>query len=243
MPVIALVCSSVIDRAHQWSGLSPLMRLRLNADALVCQTLFLIVVAPLAGAAIGSTLFSRWVDHESVVHRLTRIVMLVVAGAGVSAAASALAALFVSGTTAGLPLLLASRATLWSAGVAFAAMGAWCASLIPDPLDAAGGSLVLALIVGAGVLVAGDASVHVPTAVIDAALLASPIVSIASAANIDILRSDLLYRLSPLAHIRFDYPTWQAACGVYIAVAFGSFAAMALHTDRTGRIMAGRTTP
>jgi len=46
-------------------------------------------------------------------------------------------------------------------------------------------------------------------------LIASPIVSAASAADVDLLRTDLLYRISPLAHGRFDYPAWFAPFLLY----------------------------
>ena len=36
--------------------------------------------------------------------------------------------------------------------------------------------------------------------------------------------------------IRFDYPAWQAAFGLYIAIAFGCFTAMALHVTLGGRV-------
>ena len=125
-----------------------------------------------------------------------------------------------------------SHATLWAATMALAAMGALCATCVADPLDAAAGAVTLALAVSAGVLVAGPAIVDAPLGAIDAALLASPLVATASAANLDLLRGDVLYHLSPLAHGRFDYPAWWTASVCYAGFALLCIAAATLNLDR-----------
>ena len=72
-----------------------------------------------------------------------------------------------------------------------------------------------ALLAAFGIFAAGPLAANLPTPVVNAALMASPIVSAASAADVDLLRTDLLYRISPLAHGRFDYPSWFAPLAVY----------------------------
>ena len=53
----------------------------------------------------------------------------------------------------------------------------------------------------------------------NAALLANPIVAVASAANIDLLRFEFLYQVSPIVHRTFDYPTWYLAVACFSAAA------------------------
>jgi hypothetical protein len=55
----------------------------------------------------------------------------------------------------------------------------------------------------------------------------SPIVSVASAVNVDLLRTDLLYRISPLAHLRFEYPVWYSPLLLYGVVLLVSVAGTA----------------
>jgi len=88
--------------------------------------------------------------------------------------------------------------------------------------------LILAAVVAAlGVFAAGPLATDLPTGVVNAALLASPIVSAASAADIDLLRTDVLYRISPLAHGRFDYPSWYSPLVLYGTLLVISFAGTA----------------
>jgi hypothetical protein len=54
---------------------------------------------------------------------------------------------------------------------------------------------------------------------IDLALAANPLITMASAAHIDVMRMDLPYQMSPLAHIQVQYLSWQAACAWYLSVA------------------------
>ena len=58
-----------------------------------------------------------------------------------------------------------------------------------------------------------------PRALIAFALAASPLVAVTTAAQIDIVRSDLLYQISPLAHVQIDYPSWPGAAAGYLAIA------------------------
>ena len=111
--------------------------------------------------------------------------------------------------------VLVSYATVGTVGFALAALGAWFGSIWSDPLDAAALSVGSALVAAFGIFAAGPLAANLPTAVVNAALMASPIVSAASAADVDLLRTDLLYRISPLAHGRFDYPSWFAPLAVY----------------------------
>ena len=70
---------------------------------------------------------------------------------------------------------------------------------------------------------------------INAALAASPLVATASAASFDLLRTDVLYRLSPIAHVRFDYPDWPASVTLYLLLAAAGFAAVGVTLTRLDR--------
>jgi hypothetical protein len=74
-------------------------------------------------------------------------------------------------------------------------------------------------------------------ALVNAALLASPVVAAASAADIDLLRGDPLYRFSPIAHSQFDYPAWPAACATYAAIAVVCFAFLVMTSSNRGRTL------
>ena len=113
---------------------------------------------------------------------------------------------------------LTAHVTLVTAALALGAVGAWCGSTFRDPLDAVACSLALALAAAIGLFAAGPVVADLPTSVVNALLTANPIVATASAANIDLLRTELLYQLSPVAHRRFDYPAWYAAPAWYTAV-------------------------
>jgi hypothetical protein len=60
-----------------------------------------------------------------------------------------------------------------------------------------------------------------------AALLASPVMSIATAAQVDLVRSDIWYQISPLAHVQVEYPTWGAVCLTYLAAGCTALLGMA----------------
>jgi hypothetical protein len=109
-----------------------------------------------------------------------------------------------------LRAVLVSHATLAVTGLALAALGGWFGSTFRDPLDAAAFSAGAALVAALGLFAAGPLVADLPTGIVNAALSASPIVATASAADVDLLRTDLLYRVSPLAHRRFEYPRWYS---------------------------------
>jgi hypothetical protein len=114
--------------------------------------------------------------------------------------------------------VLVAHATLAVIGLALAALGGWFGSTWRDPLDAAAFSSSTALVAALGLFAAGPLAADLPTGIVNAALAANPIVASASAADIDLLRTDLLYRISPLAHRRFEYPTWYSPLALYGAV-------------------------
>lgn len=167
----------------------------------ILEAAILVVAAPLCGVALAARRFR---------------------GAG-PAAALFLAALSVSalwtivaqGWSGAGGTALMAHTTVGVIGLALVALGGWFGSVCRDALDAAALSVGVALLAGFGIFAAGPLAADLPTPIVNAALLASPIVSAASAADVDLLRMDLLYRISPLAHGRFDYPAWFAPLAAY----------------------------
>lgn len=121
-----------------------------------------------------------------------------------------------------------AQVVILSAALAAAACGACFRSSFADVLDAAGCSVVVALTAMFGVLLAGPVAAELPQRLLDTALLTNPIVATASALDLDILRTEILYRVSPIAHRSFAYPTWSAASIAFSAVAAAALAAAAL---------------
>lgn len=166
----------------------------------IFEAAVLVVAAPLCGVALARRLRGTAPAAALFVAALT---------------VSALWTLGVLGWSAAGGRVLVSYTTVGTVGFALAALGAWFGSIWSDPLDAAALSVGSALVAAFGIFAAGPLAANLPTAVVNAALMASPIVSTASAADVDLLRTDLLYRISPLAHGRFDYPSWFAPLAAY----------------------------
>ncbi len=213
--VAAPICLRVLVILWALDGrfgpLPPYLRALVNADALLVDSIAVVIVAPLVG-----------------VDAVARESLGGTGGIRVAFRCGLLASLFVLGAAAGSVLLqpgaplagvVAPYVTLWAAATALSAVGAAAGRLMRHPLDAAMCALVLSLAAGMGVLVAGPLVDGAPESVINGALLASPVVATASAADIDLLRGEPLYRFSPIAHSQFAYPDWPIACVIYAAVA------------------------
>jgi hypothetical protein len=87
-----------------------------------------------------------------------------------------------------------------------------------------GWSLAIAACASFGVFVLGPSIAGAPPLVVKAALTLSPVSATASAANIDIFRSEPFYQLSPLAHTHLVYPAWTTATLLYLVIALVSLA-------------------
>lgn len=168
----------------------------------ILESAVLVVVAPIAGVV----LVTRRLRGVIPTAALFAVALLVSAAAMIASSGSPAAAMW---------FVLTAHVTLGLIGLALAALGVWLGSVCRDPLDAAalgvGGALVAAL----GLFAAGPLASNLPTTILNAALSANPIVATASAADIDLLRFDLLYRISPLAHGSFEYPSWYAPLALY----------------------------
>ncbi len=90
-----------------------------------------------------------------------------------------------------------------------------------DVYDAAGLVYGVLLLAAGGVVFAAPLLARIPEsgALIPALLLANPFVTTASATAFDVLRTDALYRATPIGQRLFEYPAWYVATGAYAAVA------------------------
>ena len=212
---------TAIDGA--WSGVTaPLVRAT-TADALLYSAVCIVVAAPLAGVAVAA-------GRPRAGTTATRLAIATALFAAVSAA---LTAARLGLDAEALRLVATSHAVLASATLALAALGAWLGTLFRDPLDAAAVAFTSALAAAYGVLVAGAAVGELPLPMLTAALLASPVMTVATAAHVDLVRADIWYQISPLAHVRLEYPAWSTVCGSYLLAGGAGF--LATVWCRTGR--------
>jgi hypothetical protein len=93
-----------------------------------------------------------------------------------------------------------------------------------DEVDAAACAALIAVAAATTFVAAGPALADAPARLIDATLLASPVVATAATAGLDLVRTEPLYRLTPVAHRQFTYPEWYAACAAYLTAAMFCFA-------------------
>ena len=207
------------------SGRQPLEVLRspgvfaiVATDALVFEAILVTIAAPIAGAAIGAS------ADGSTSTTLRRLLVALAVFIGTSflfgSAVSRAGAL-------DAVVLMQSRVALAATTLALASVGALCAAVFANVLDAAGAAVLAALVAAAGLIGSGPPSADLTERAINAGLLASPVIAATSAARIDLLRSAALYQLSPIAHRRFEYPDWVSVSVWYLSVAGCCLIAMA----------------
>lgn len=195
---------------------------RLQASALFVTIATAVIVAPLAGVtAMATDRVGRSDAAAASVRRTWNIIWPLGLGLTILVLSSAVVGFVMVGArTALIPTLLASHATFWASTLALAMLGVCCASALLDPLDAAAAAIGVSVLATGGVLVLGPVLEGAPLPAINAALLLSPLVATASSGHIDILRSDFVYRFSPLAHMRVEYPEWRTAVSCFALLAF-----------------------
>lgn len=176
--------------------------------ALIAEAVALVVIAPIAGI---------------IVRRLWLLFAILFAAAGGS-----LAVHLVVGDSPSADSTVIAHAAMICAALALAGIGRLAAAWLSDPLDAVGASAAVAAVSAFGLFALGDLALRLPTSIVNAALAASPVVTITSAGSIDILRSELLYQLSPVAHREFAYPTWWTAAALHLGIAAAAVGASAV---------------
>jgi hypothetical protein len=221
VPAVASIAAAIGDGA--WSGVTGSLVRAVTPDALLYSAACVVVAAPLAGVAVAAgrprALARRREPALDTAWRLTIATLIF-------CAVSALLTVGRLGLDADtLRFVATSHAVLASATVALAALGALLGTLFRDPLDAAAVSVTVALAAAYGVLVAGATVGELPPPMLKAALLASPVMTVATAAHVDLVRTDIWYQISPLAHIRLEYPAWSTVCGSYLLAGCAGFLA------------------
>lgn len=234
LPVVSL--GVILATDTRWLGSVPFAsagRARLVGQMLLTEVALLVICAPLAGlfmalrmrtpgdglarrSAVGKLFFSAWQLARPL---LMRIALMTVTSAVI---------VFTIRAPIDAKTVLLSHLVLWAAAMALATLGAVCAPLFDEPLDAVACAIGIALVVTTPVFVGGPALDSIPRWLVNASLVVNPIVATAASANIDLFRMDLLYRLSPLAHGHVEYPAATTAFAVYVLLA----AALLLLTAR-----------
>jgi len=97
-----------------------------------------------------------------------------------------------------------------------------------DRLAGALAALGLGVLLVVGVFAVGPLADGLSTTASVWLLAANPLVSIASAAGIDLLHLDTIYRTSPLAHRGVVLPAWSTACAVYAVAGIAAHGASRL---------------
>ena len=198
-----------------WLSLPDQVRWSLASDALLFTTASAIVCAPVVGAVITSRYRHRRADGRA----LPAVIPLAAALTVFTIVSAMLTFAWRFGRGDEVLFVERSHLTLFAAAAALTGIGALSAAWFRHTLDAAGFSLLVALVASVGLLVGGAGVGDLPQLLVTAGLTASPLITMASAAEIDIVRSDLLYQISPLAHMQVYYPTWLTAMACYLAVA------------------------
>ena len=202
VPVVVVATVALVSAPPAvWPGLRPAQWATIASNALILEAALAVVAATLAGVARGVS----WRTLAEI---------------GVFTVASALVMLAVTGWSAdSVRGVAASHAALSASVLACATLGAAARTFFRNELDAAAAALGAAVTAAFGVLTIGPTAGELPARWVNAGLAASPVVSTAAAAGIDLLRTDAFYRASPLAHQQFDYPAWYATTATYAGFA------------------------
>ena len=195
-----------------WLAMPASLRFTLAADALLYTSVCAIVAAPVAGVAAAMRIRAGR-SVAAVTWPSLIALALFVSVSGVLTAAWGVAGGEVT------DFVTRSHATLFAVTLGLTAWGALCGLWFRDALDAAAVALLVVVIAAGGLLLGGAGVAELPSRALTAGLLASPLVVLASAASIDIVRVGALYQISPLAHMQMNYPAWQLACGSYLGLA------------------------
>lgn len=111
---------------------------------------------------------------------------------------------------------------------ALAEIGRLARALFADRLAAAMSAFVIGAVIVAGIFAMAPLTENISSAASHWLLFANPLVAVTSAAGIDLLHLDTIYRTSPLAHRGAELPAWTTACAVYAVVGLAAHGASRL---------------
>lgn len=195
-----------------WIGLAPV--------ALLYSTGLLIAAAPVAGVAIAARELpgARAAGARSTAGRIVTSVAVGALAFAASAAASTVTMGLLAGEAFSTSLLGAHLAQ-GIAALTIALGGGVLACWLRNPLDAVGLAAVLTWAGSFGILGAGTLVERLPRALVEWTLGASPMMVVAGAGRIDVLRTDIVYQISPLAHVQMQLPDWPIVVAGYLSTA------------------------
>jgi hypothetical protein len=118
----------------------------------------------------------------------------------------------------GFRAALFGHAALTAAVITLVELGRIVHRAVDDRLNGALIALVAGAVLVIGVFAAGPLAGALSPTASTLLLGANPLVAVTSAAGIDLLHLDAIYRTSPLAHRGVALPAWTTACAVYAVV-------------------------
>ncbi len=167
-----------------------------------------LLLAPVAGAAGGWSAIGRRVRVAMTLVFLSSAALLMISWraipGGIAAAASGHAAFLVS-------------------AACLVAWGRVGRPSVGSELTTGLTGLLAATALTIGPFALGPLMSDLPLGAYNWMLLANPLVTVSSAAGIDLLHLDLLYRLSPLAHRGVALPAWTTACSGYAVLGLAGY--------------------
>jgi hypothetical protein len=172
-----------------------------------------LIVAPIAG--------SRW-------HVVSWSLPMSITIAGAGLASFSLLAYSWRDIPGGLVAAVCGHLALAISVAALVGVGRLSRALMHDSLAAALAGLIASVLLVGGVFALGPWAGELSIGATSSVLLANPLVTVASAAGIDFLHLDEIYRTSPLAHRGVALPAWTAACAIYAVIGLAAFGASRL---------------
>jgi hypothetical protein len=145
--------------------------------------------------------------------------------AGLFLASFALLAFSWRGIAGGVVAAALGHLALVVSILALAEVGRLARTLFADRLAAAMAGLFTSAIVVIGIFAMAPLTENISAAQSQWLLFANPLVAVTSAAGIDLLHLDTIYRTSPLAHRGVVVPAWTTACAVYAVVGLAAYGA------------------
>lgn len=125
----------------------------------------------------------------------------------------------------GITAALFGHLTLTVSVLALAQAGQLIPLVVRDRLAGALVALTASTLLVVGIFAVGPLAARLSTSATSLALLANPLVAVTSAAGIDLLHLDAIYRTSPLAHRGAALPAWTTASAVYAVVGLAAYGA------------------
>lgn len=205
----------------------------MSSLALAADVAATCVVAPFVGSALGA---SGRVDALLLPRRSIRALgtrLATVFGTGVALTGLVSAVHLAGSSFSDQTAFHLSRVVLLAcASTAMVAAGTCAAATLRDPLDAGAVVSLASLVAAFACLGAGPAIDLLPRSLLGFALAVSPFTAAASAAGLDIMHDEWIYRLSPLAHEQLPFVDWRLSAAAYVFAAVLCTVATSWRTSR-----------